>query len=99
MSPGFAAVFAYEVDPGRAAEFEAVYGPDGEWARFFRTGAGYAGTELWRDGRRYLVIDRWASADAYAAFLAAHDAEYRARSAATAALYVRETPLGRYEAG
>lgn len=51
----FAAVFAYEVDPAGAA---AVDGSDGAWARFFRAGAGYLGTELWQDGERYLVIDR-----------------------------------------
>jgi hypothetical protein len=25
----------------------------GEWARFFRAGAGSLGTELWRDGAEY----------------------------------------------
>ena len=58
-----ALVFRYEVrDP---ADFERVYGPEGEWAQFFRSGAGYIGTELLRDVEepdRYLVIDRWESA-------------------------------------
>ena len=43
-----AAVFAYEVEPAGAAAFEAVYGADGEWARYFRGADGYLGTELWR---------------------------------------------------
>jgi hypothetical protein len=53
-----ALVFRYEVrDPD---EFARVYGPDGEWAEFFRGGRGYIGTELLHDRRaeRYLVIDR-----------------------------------------
>jgi heme-degrading monooxygenase HmoA len=101
VSAAFAAVFLYEVDPGRAAEFEAVYGAGGEWGRFFQGGEGYRGTDLWRgdaEPLRYLVVDRWATAAAYRAFLAAHAEEYAERSRATERLYLRETPLGRFEA-
>ena len=42
-----ALVFSYEVSD--AAEFERVYGPEGDWAEFFRRGRGYVGTELLRD--------------------------------------------------
>src|SRR6187397_611903 len=42
-----ALVFSYDVSD--SAEFERVYGPDGEWAAFFRDGRGYIGTELLRD--------------------------------------------------
>jgi hypothetical protein len=41
----FLAVFVYEVDSATVPAFEAAYGPDGEWARFFAHGDGYAGTE------------------------------------------------------
>ena len=61
-----ALVFSYEVRD--VAGFERVYGPDGDWARFFAGRVGYIGTELparRRDAGRYLVIDRWESADAY----------------------------------
>ena len=93
----FAAVFAYEVDSAAAAEFDAAYGSGGEWARFFRAGAGYLGTELWRGEERYLLIDRWESEAAYEAFLGEHEDEYRRRSAATGTLYRSETALGRFE--
>ena len=56
-----ALVFRYEV---RDRRLRGAYGPDGEWAQFFRQGAGYIGTELLRDVEepdRYLVIDRWES--------------------------------------
>ena len=94
----FAAVFAYEVESGSVEAFEAVYGSDGEWARFFGGADGYVGTELLgsADGR-YLVIDRWRSAADYEAFLAAHAAEYRARGEEAARLYVGETVIGRFE--
>ena len=42
-----ALVFSYDVDD--IEQFERVYGPEGEWAQFFRTGRGYVGTELLRD--------------------------------------------------
>jgi heme-degrading monooxygenase HmoA len=92
----FCAVFTYWVEDAEA--FERVYGPDGEWAAFFRGGEGYLGTELLAsDGGRYLLIDRWASRAAYEAFLAAHGEEYERRSAETAALYVREEKVGEFE--
>jgi heme-degrading monooxygenase HmoA len=94
----FAAVFLYEVDPAGAQAFEAAYGSDGTWARFFARGEGYAGTELWRGpGGRYLLIDRWSSEGAYEAFLGTHGDEYRRRSDEAERLYLSEQPLGRYD--
>ena len=94
----FAAVFAYEVEPGSVEAFEAVYGSDGEWARFFGGAEGYVGTELLGSAEgRYLVIDRWRSAADYETFLAANAAEYRERGAEAERLYVSETVIGRFE--
>ena len=92
----FCAVFRYEVADREA--FERVYGPDGEWARFFAAGEGYLGTELLRSAEGYLLIDRWTSPAAYEFFLAAHAAEYVRRGAEAESLYVREERVGRYEA-
>jgi heme-degrading monooxygenase HmoA len=93
-----ALVFSYEVrDP---VEFERVYGPDGEWAEFFRQGRGYVGTELLRDveaGGRYFVVDRWESADAYNAFVAGHRDEYMRRVDDTRFHYEQELRLGTFE--
>jgi heme-degrading monooxygenase HmoA len=93
-----ALVFSYEVRD--SAEFERVYGPDGEWARFFRGGRGYIGTELLRDVEapgRYLVIDRWESADAYNAFVAERRGEYMERVDATRFHYDSELRFGTFE--
>jgi heme-degrading monooxygenase HmoA len=91
-------VFSYEArDP---AEFEQVYGPDGEWAAFFRAGDGYVGTELLRDvevAGRYLVLDRWESRDAYQAFVEANRDEYMRRVDETAFHYDQELRLGTFE--
>jgi heme-degrading monooxygenase HmoA len=93
-----ALVFSYEVRDG--AEFERVYGPEGDWARFFRQGRGYVGTELLRDVEaqgRYLVIDRWESADAYNAFVAERRDEYTERVDATRFHYDSELRFGTFE--
>ena len=93
-----ALVFSYEARD--AAEFERVYGPDGEWADFFRRGDGYLGTELLRDVEapgRYLVIDRWESRDAYQAFVEAHRDEYMRRVDDTVFYYDQELRFGTFE--
>ena len=94
-----ALVFSYEASD--TAEFEQVYGPDGDWAAFFRGGRGYIGTELLRDleiAGRYLVIDRWESAEAYDAFVVANRDEYMRRVDDTAYLHQQELRFGTFEA-
>jgi heme-degrading monooxygenase HmoA len=93
----FVSVFAYEVEPEGRAAFEAVYGPDGEWARFFRDGDGYLGTELLRRDGSYLLLDRWRSEAAYDAFLAAAGDEYARRNEAAKRLWRVEQVIGRFE--
>jgi heme-degrading monooxygenase HmoA len=93
-----ALVFSYEARD--TEEFERVYGPDGEWAQFFRRGRGYIGTELLRDLEnpgRYLVIDRWESAEAYNAFVAAERDGYVERSDETAFHWDQELRFGTFE--
>jgi heme-degrading monooxygenase HmoA len=93
-----ALVFRYDVRDPEA--FEEVYGPNGEWARFFRQGQGFIGTELLRDVEeddRYVVIDRWESADAYNAFLGDHQEEYLTRSDDSRLYYMQELRLGTFE--
>lgn len=93
-----ALVFSYEArDPD---EFERVYGPEGEWAAFFRQGEGYVGSELLRDLEnpgRYLVVDRWASAEAYRAFLETYRDEYMRRVDESAFHYDSELRFGTFE--
>ena len=93
-----ALVFRYDVrDPD---EFERAYGPDGEWAAFFKQGAGYIGTELLRDldePDRYLVIDRWETREAYNDFLAANNDEYMRRADETRLHHLQELRFGTFE--
>jgi heme-degrading monooxygenase HmoA len=93
-----ALLFTYDVTDG--GEFERVYGPEGEWAAFFRGGRGYVGTELLRDVEmpgRYLVVDRWESREAYNEFVAANRDEYMRRVDETAFHYEHELRLGTFE--
>jgi heme-degrading monooxygenase HmoA len=93
-----ALVFRYEVRD--AGQFERAYGPEGDWAQFFRQGHGYIGTELLRDVEepdRYLVVDRWESVDAYNAFLAEHGDEYMRRSDESRFHYLQELRFGTFE--
>ena len=72
----------------------------GQWAQFFAHGRGYIGTELLRDVEipgRYLVIDRWESADAYNAFANANRDEYMRRVDDTRFYYEQELRLGTFE--
>jgi heme-degrading monooxygenase HmoA len=73
-------VWEYRVAREASAAFEDLYGSGGGWVRLFSLGPGFLGTELLRDahdGLRYLTIDRWESADAFAAFREAHAGRYR----------------------
>ena len=93
-----ALVFSYDVHD--VEQFERVYGPEGEWARFFRTGRGYIGTELLRDVEqpgRYFVVDRWETSDAYNRFVEQRREEYMRRVDETAFLYRQELRLGTFE--
>jgi heme-degrading monooxygenase HmoA len=93
-----AIAFRYAVEPDQAERFERTYGPDGDWARFFASAAGYLGTELLRaDPGVYLLLDRWESAQSFDAFMAGHGAEYERRSRETSGLYGREDRLGAFE--
>jgi heme-degrading monooxygenase HmoA len=93
-----ALVFSYEVRD--AAAFEQAYGASGEWSEFFRGAPGYIGTELLRDVEvpgRYLVVDRWESAEAYNAFATEHRDEYMRRVDETRFYYEQELRFGTFE--
>ena len=92
-------VWEYLARPGQHEEFERVYGPEGEWARFFARGVGYLGTELLSDVNekgRYLTIDRWVSREAFDAFQSRWGGEYREIDQRYEALTIREVALGSF---
>ena len=86
--------FAYTVAAGLRAEFEDAYGPDGQWARFFRADDNYVETTLERAGEgEYVVTDHWRSRAHYEDFLERYAARYEALSRASARMYESERRL------
>lgn len=95
----FVVVWQFEIAEEKVPAFESAYGPEGAWAKLFRTSPDYLGTELLRDAYipgSYLTIDRWASEDAFRAFRKDHDADYESIDRASDALTSRETRIGAY---
>jgi heme-degrading monooxygenase HmoA len=95
----FVVVWQFEIAEEKIAAFEAAYGPEGSWARLFRTSPGYRGTELLRDAYApglYLTIDRWENEEAFRAFRHDHDAEYEKLDRASDAFTGKETRIGAY---
>lgn len=93
-------MWAFDVRPGDTAEFERIYGPEGEWAQLFSKGAGYQGTELFRDVSRedrYVTIDRWQSRGDFQQFRAQFAREYRALDERCERLTSGEQRIGEFE--
>ncbi len=96
----FLALWEYEVKSGSEKQFEDLYGPDGDWARLFRTNSLYHETRLLRDPFRlnvYLTLDYWTSRESYENFMSAHKAEYQAVDALGETLTASERHVGAYE--
>ena len=86
--------------PGGKRSSSAPTGRGGDWARLFRRGEGYLGTELLRDAAdpgRYLTLDRWTSRAAWESFRAGHLAEYEAIDRLCEALTAAEARLGDFD--
>jgi heme-degrading monooxygenase HmoA len=95
----FVVVWQFEIAEEKVSDFEAAYGPEGNWAQLFRTSPEYRGTELLRDvyiSGSYLTIDRWASEEAFRTFRKQNDRAYEKLDRACDALTSRETRIGAY---
>jgi heme-degrading monooxygenase HmoA len=72
-------VWQYDIQPGREAEFERIYGASGDWAQLFGRSTDYLGTELYRaveQPQRYLTVDRFSSFEAWERFQNEHGTDY-----------------------
>jgi heme-degrading monooxygenase HmoA len=93
----FVRIWRYDVADDQQAEFERVYGPDGDWARLFAASDGFMGTELYvRLGEtgRYLTVDRFTSLAAWESFRTEHSTSYAELDLATERLRLTEDELG-----
>ncbi len=63
-----AIMWQFDARPGREAEFEQMYGADGEWTAMNRLTRSYLGTSFLRDqnqSSRYIVIEYWSEMVVY----------------------------------
>ena len=100
QKPMFIRIWRYRVRQSDRERFEAIYRPDGDWARLFDRSASYLGTELLRgeddaDGAAsYVTIDRWRSGSDWLRFRDEHDEDYRALDRSCEALTDEELEIG-----
>lgn len=98
--PGFVIAWEFYVRPSERRAFEKAYGPEGDWAKFFRSAKGYICTELIRDLEtpvRYLTFDFWTSGEAFDRFKKENRAEYHAIDQKCASLTEKERQIGHFE--
>lgn len=75
-----ASVWRFVAKPGQEFLFEALYGPNGGWATFFRGSSAYSGSFLLQDRgkpRGYVLIDVWNSRAERDAYCRTHDERHR----------------------
>lgn len=95
----FIIVWEFRVRPSKRRAFENAYGPDGDWAKFFRQSKGYIRTELLGDRGtplRFLTLDFWASRTDYERFKKENRAEYQAIDKKWESLTEKEVEIGQF---
>jgi len=93
-------IWEFRVRAGMEARFEKVYGPQGDWARFFARDHGFVGTELnhdLKDSQRYLTLDFWLSRETYENFRRQHSSEYGALDQECEDMTENELEVGKFE--
>ena len=84
-----AIAWQFDVKKGREAEFEELYGADGEWTAMNRHTRSYLGSSFLRDQNRtsrYIVIEYWSE-------MLVHEQHRTYRAGAIASLEARSNAL------
>jgi heme-degrading monooxygenase HmoA len=92
-------IWKFTLSDGSDKAFEKAYGPQGDWAVFFKGAKGYSGTELLRDiqdSGQYITIDRWSSREAYDQFRKERLNDYKAMDERMEPLIEFESHVGSY---
>jgi hypothetical protein len=93
-------VWEFVVRLERARDFDEAYGPEGDWAQFFRRDPAYVRTLLLRDREtsvRFVTFDFWSSRKASVEFRRRYQSEFEALDATFEAWTLRETHLGDFD--
>lgn len=98
----FARIWEFRAHPETLGSFVAIYGPEGDWARLFRSHEGYLRTELLRDAAdplRFVTLDAWRSRADYESFRQRNAAAYAELDRACTDLTAHELHVGDFESG
>jgi hypothetical protein len=91
-------LWRFEVSEDQEGRFAAAYGPEGSWAKLFRTASGFVRTELWGNGDGiYLTADLWESFEAFERFQAGQGEAYRLLDTELEGLVLTEEFLGAFD--
>jgi heme-degrading monooxygenase HmoA len=102
MNSRYVVIWEFTASRGAEQRFAEAYGPDGLWARLFRTCDGYIRTELRRNPAepgKFMTLDFWESEAAYEKFKKEHAAEYERIDRECEKLTDREVHLGSFNFG
>lgn len=92
-------LWAYHVRPEQVEAFRRAYGPEGEWADFFRRSDAYIRTDLLSDRtepNRFVTIDYFADPQARAHLLEAYGDVYLALDRRWTAATLTEAVIGEF---
>src|SRR5215213_4190462 len=90
----FIRIWQFRVPLDNADEFQAIYGPEGDWARLFRREVGLLRSTT--HPNIFISIDRWVSPEAWAAFLRSWGADYTGLDQRCERLTVSEGEIGSF---
>ena len=96
----FCYVWSYVVRPECLPAFRTAYGPDGDWAQFFRRDPEYIRTHLLGDRdhpTRFMTVDFWTSREACFSFRKKFSSEFEALDKSFDQLTVQESHLGDFD--
>ena len=96
-----AIMWQFEVKQGREAEFEQMYGVDGEWTAINRHTRSYLGSSFLRDqsvASRYVLIEYWSEMLVYEQHRSYRSAALAAFDARRAGVVESAEPLGVFTA-
>ena len=96
----YAIVWEFRVREGAENQFIAGYGPDGDWAQFFRRSPHFRETRLLRELSRpnaYMTLDVWDSRSACENFRQQNREVYLTLDRSSEAMTLREKHLGSFD--
>jgi hypothetical protein len=101
MRAMIAIMWQFDVKDGREADFEVLYGVEGEWTTLSRHSRSYLGTSFLRDqnlSSRYIVIEYWSEMIVYEQHKAYRSDAITSLEEKRTSLVESVTPLGIFSA-